>query len=90
MTATQWIIIGFVGQAFFFMRFLIQWLVSEKRKESTIPIQFWYFSLGGSFILLTYAIHRMDPVFIVGQSMGSIIYVRNLMLISNSKKAVSE
>ncbi len=88
MTATHWIAIGLVGQACFFMRFFIQWLASERKKESTIPVQFWYFSLGGSFILLTYAIHREDPVFILGQSMGSIIYIRNLMLISNKKKAL--
>ncbi len=88
MTATHWIVIGLIGQVCFSMRFIIQWVASERKKESTIPLQFWYFSLGGSFILLTYAIHREDPVFILGQSMGSIIYIRNLMLISNKKKAL--
>ncbi len=86
MTTTHWVIFGLVGQVCFSMRFLIQWIVSEKKKESTIPIHFWYFSLGGSVILLTYAIHREDPVFILGQSVGSIIYIRNLMLISNKRK----
>lgn len=90
MTTTQWIILGFVGQAFFFMRFLIQWIVSEKRGESTIPIAFWYCSIGGSIILLSYAIHRQDPVFILGQSTGSIIYIRNLILISRKNKAIVE
>lgn len=90
MTATQWIIIGFIGQACFFMRFLIQWVVSEKRGESIIPLQFWYFSIGGSLILLTYSIHKQDPVFILGQSVGSIIYFRNLILIARKNKTLAE
>ena len=90
MTTTQWIIVGFIGQAFFFMRFLIQWIVSEKRGESTIPLAFWYCSIGGSIIILSYAIHRQDPVFILGQSMGSIIYIRNLILISRKNKTIAE
>ena len=89
MTVTQWLIIGFVGQAFFGARFIIQWIVSEKRRESTIPLAFWYCSIGGSIVLLTYAIHRQDPVFIVGQSLGSIIYIRNLILIDRKKKAIA-
>ena len=89
MTVTQWVIIGFIGQAFFGARFIIQWIVSEKRGESTIPLAFWYCSIGGSIILLTYAIHREDPVFIVGQSLGSIIYIRNLILIDKKKKALA-
>ena len=68
------------------MRFLIQWIVSEKRGESIIPLPFWYFSIGGSLILLTYSIHRQDPVFILGQSVGSIIYIRNLILIGRKKR----
>ena len=88
MTVTQWVIIGFIGQALFGARFIIQWIVSEKRGESTIPLAFWYCSIGGSIVLLTYAIHREDPVFIVGQSLGSIIYIRNLILIDNKKKAL--
>ena len=76
-----WLAVGFGGQALFFMRFLVQWIVSEKRKESQIPIAFWYFSLGGGLVLLVYSIHRRDPVFIAGQGAGVFIYVRNLMLI---------
>jgi len=72
------------------MRFLVQWLVSEKRGKSVIPIYFWYLSLLGGLTLLTYAIHIRDPVFIVGQSMGSFIYIRNLMLIHKNKKSVVE
>jgi len=81
-----WIIIGFAGQSMFFMRFLIQWIVSEKAKKSIIPTSFWYFSIVGSLILLTYAVHIKDPVFIVGQSMGSFIYLRNLYFIKKNKE----
>ena len=89
MTVTQWVIIGFIGQALFGARFIIQWIVSEKRGESTIPLAFWYCSIGGSIVLLTYSIHREDPVFIVGQSLGSIIYIRNLILIDKKKKTLA-
>lgn len=88
MTATYWLIVGFIGQALFGMRFIIQWIISEKRGESVIPLPFWYFSIGGSIILLSYAIHKQDPVFILGQSLGSIIYIRNLILISRKKKTL--
>lgn len=81
-----WIIIGLVGQFLFFMRFFVQWLASEKRGDSVIPVAFWYFSIGGSLILLTYAIYRKDPVFILGQSIGSFIYLRNLTFIYRKKR----
>ena len=90
MSTTHWLIIGFVGQAAFGARFIIQWIVSEKKGESTIPLAFWYCSIAGSVILLTYAIHREDPVFILGQSLGSIIYVRNLILIDRKKRSLAE
>jgi len=89
MTTTYWLVVGFAGQALFGMRFIIQWIISEKRGESVIPLPFWYLSIGGSLILLTYAIHKQDPVFIMGQSLGSIIYIRNLILISRKKKKLS-
>ncbi|MDD3019381.1 MAG: lipid-A-disaccharide synthase N-terminal domain-containing protein [Alphaproteobacteria bacterium] len=76
-----WLAIGFMGQAMFSARFLIQWLASEKVKKSIIPNLFWWFSIGGGSILLIYAIHRADPVFIVGQAAGLFIYVRNIYLI---------
>jgi lipid-A-disaccharide synthase-like uncharacterized protein len=82
-----WIIFGFIGQAMFTMRFFLQWIASEKRKESVIPVSFWYFSLGGGLILLAYAIHRMDPVFILAYLPGNFIYFRNLYFIY--KKRVS-
>lgn len=85
--STEWwlLAIGFTGQAFFFMRFFWQWVVSEKQRRSVIPISFWYFSLLGSFFLLIYAILRRDIVFIVGQSTGSVIYIRNLYLIHRER-----
>ncbi|MGA1861522.1 lipid-A-disaccharide synthase N-terminal domain-containing protein [Deferribacter thermophilus] len=78
--------IGFTGQFLFFMRFFVQWIYSEKMRKSVIPIAFWYFSLGGSICLLTYAILRKDIVFIVGQSTGFLIYIRNLYFIHKEKK----
>lgn len=82
-TEAIWVIVGFAGQFLFMMRFLVQWLVSERVKQSVIPIAFWYFSLGGGSVLLSYAIYRQDPVFIMGQSLGLFIYIRNLLLIRN-------
>lgn len=82
----MWLAIGFAGQVLFFMRFLVQWIVSEKNGRSVIPDVFWYFSLGGGIVLLTYAIHRQDPVFIMGQSVGLLVYVRNIMLLWREKK----
>ena len=89
MTVTQWMIIGFVGQALFGARFIIQWIISEKKGESTIPLAFWYCSIGGSIVLLSYAIHKQDEVFIVGQSLGSIVYIRNLILIDRKRKVLA-
>jgi len=80
------LVIGFTGQFLFFMRFFVQWLYAEKHRKSIIPVAFWYFSLGGSFCLLMYAILRQDIVFIVGQSTGSIIYLRNLYFIHKEKE----
>jgi lipid-A-disaccharide synthase-like uncharacterized protein len=76
-----WLIIGLLAQSMFFLRFFTQWIASEKIKDSVIPISFWYFSILGSLGLLTYALHIKDPVFILGQSMGIFVYIRNLVLI---------
>lgn len=76
-----WIGLGFFGQALFFARFIVQWLVSEKRGESVIPLSFWHLSLLGSIVLLFYSIYRKDPVFIAGFSLNMLIYLRNLALI---------
>ncbi|WP_022850179.1 lipid-A-disaccharide synthase N-terminal domain-containing protein [Limisalsivibrio acetivorans] len=75
------LIFGIAGQIIFFTRFIIQWLYTERQKRSVVPISFWYFSLSGSFILLTYSIIIKDPIFIFGQSLGFIIYLRNLYFI---------
>ncbi len=80
-----WTGVGFLGQALFTGRFVIQWLASEKVKRSVIPTLFWYFSIGGGATLLAYAIHREDPVFIVGQAAGLGIYLRNLWFTRREK-----
>ena len=82
-----WLAVGFVGQALFSLRFIVQWIVSEREKRSIIPIAFWYFSLAGGLTLLAYAIHRRDPVFIVGQAAGLIVYLRNLALVRRERRA---
>ena len=83
---TIWVSIGLLGQALFTMRFLVQWITSEKRKKSVVPVAFWYFSIAGGIILLSYAIYRRDPVFILGQSFGVFIYSRNLYFIFKERK----
>lgn len=80
-TDTIWIATGFLGQGLFFGRWIVQWLASERSASSKVPISFWYLSLVGGLITLAYAIYRKDPVFIAGQSIGSVVYIRNLMLI---------
>ena len=79
------LIIGFLGQGIFASRFIIQWIYSEKKGESLIPISFWYLSILGGLSLLTYAIFRKDPVIISGQLFGILIYSRNLFLIYKKK-----
>ena len=81
-----WILVGLGGQVLFMMRFVVQWIVSEKAKRSVIPVAFWWLSIGGAAILLAYAIWRADPVFILGQSMGFFIYARNLWLIHAERR----
>ncbi|MBM4215133.1 MAG: hypothetical protein FJ173_03045 [Gammaproteobacteria bacterium] len=80
-----WIVIGFIGQALFSMRFIVQWIASERLKRSIIPQAFWYFSLAGGVTLLAYAIHKQDPVFIAGQGLGLVVYIRNLYLIRSGR-----
>ncbi|MGD9486958.1 MAG: lipid-A-disaccharide synthase N-terminal domain-containing protein [Calditrichaceae bacterium] len=81
-----WLLIGFSGQAVFGSRFIVQWISSERAGKSYFPNIFWYLSIAGSLLLLIYAIHQKDPVFIVGQVTGGIIYGRNLILIAKEKK----
>ncbi len=79
-------LIGILGQSCFFLRFLIQWIVSEKQRESTVPIIFWYFSISGACLTFTYAYWRADPVFMIGQSVGIFVYIRNLALIYRKRR----
>jgi lipid-A-disaccharide synthase-like uncharacterized protein len=82
MTADHvWLGVGFLGQVLFTARFLVQWIASEKKRQSVVPVHFWYFSLGGGLTLLAYAIYRVDPVFILGQASGLFVYARNLWFI---------
>lgn len=80
-TATFWLFLGILGQALFSARFLVQWLASEARRRSVVPAAFWWLSLAGGAALLAYAMWRRDPVFIVGQSFGLLVYLRNLTLL---------
>lgn len=82
-----WLAVGLIGQVLFSARFFVQWLQSEKLKKSVIPAAFWYFSVAGGVTLLAYAIHRRDPVFIIGQGAGLIIYFRNLQFLWRSRGA---
>jgi len=88
--ATIWLIIGFLGQGFFFMRFVVQWIASERAKKSIIPSAFWFFSIGGGTVLLIYAIYREDPVFIAGQALGLFIYFRNIFFIVRERREAVE
>ncbi len=81
-----WLGIGFLGQSLFFSRWIIQWIASERKADSQMPLAFWYMSLAGGLIVLSYAIYRRDPVFIAGQGIGSFVYLRNLMLIHANRK----
>jgi len=83
--AAVWVAVGLVGQGCFFLRFVVQWLASERAGRSLVPKAFWYLSIAGSLIILAYAIWRRDPVFVVGQSTGLFVYVRNLILIRRTE-----
>ena len=89
-TEFWWVMFGLGGQLVFTARFLVQWIASERAGRSTIPIMFWYFSLGGGVTLFAYAVHRGDPVFILGQSLGVFIYLRNLWLIYAERRRADE
>ena len=90
MTNLYWLIIGFLGQALFSLRFLVQWWASERERRSVVPLAFWFFSVAGGITLLSYAIYRQDPVFIVGQAGGLIIYMRNLYFIYRERLQAPE
>ncbi len=83
-----WLGLGFFAQALFAARFVVQWIASERAKKSVVPLAFWFLSLAGGGLLLTYAIWRKDPVFILGQSTGFLIYSRNLYLIYKERRVL--
>jgi lipid-A-disaccharide synthase-like uncharacterized protein len=89
-TEQLWLSIGLLGQALFSARFLVQWIASERRRRSVVPLAFWYFSVGGGLTLLAYAIYRRDPVFILGQGAGLFVYARNLWLIYRASERLAE
>ena len=84
-----WVILGFVAQGFFTMRFVVQWIASERARRSVVPETFWYFSFAGGLMLLLYAIYRLDPVFILGQASGLFIYARNIVFIREHKRKLA-
>lgn len=79
-----WLAVGFLGQGMFSSRFLVQWVASERRRASVVPVAFWWLSIAGGGLLLSYALHRRDPVFVLGQAAGLLVYARNLVLIRRS------
>ena len=81
-----WLILGFLGQFIYFLRFAVQWWYSEKAGQSVIPVYFWYLSIAGALIIFAYAIVRKDPVFFLGQALAILIYVRNLYFIKQNKQ----
>jgi lipid-A-disaccharide synthase-like uncharacterized protein len=85
---TFWLTVGFLGQAVFTARFLVQWVVSERKRDSVVPEAFWWLSLVGGAALLSYAIFRRDPVIVAGQGMGLVVYTRNLMLVGKARRSV--
>src|SRR3954464_13360125 len=84
-----WVLLGFLAQAFFTMRFLVQWLASERAGKSVIPLAFWWFSIGGGLLLFVYALYRRDPVFILGQGFGVFVYLRNLQFVLRERRQAS-
>ena len=89
-TEIVWLGLGFMAQLMFSMRFIVQWIASERARRSIVPETFWYFSLVGGAMLLAYAIYRLDPVFIMGQAMGLVIYSRNIYFIRSNRKQERE
>lgn len=84
-----WVLIGLSAQALFTMRFLVQWIASERAGHSVIPLAFWLFSIGGGLLLLIYSLYRRDPVFIAGQAFGVFVYLRNLYFVLRERKTAA-
>jgi lipid-A-disaccharide synthase-like uncharacterized protein len=81
-----WVLLGYAGQSLFAMRFIVQWVASERVGRSVMPIAFWFFSMGGGILLLVYALYIRDPVFIIGQGLGLFVYLRNLHFVFRERK----
>lgn len=84
-----WITIGLTAQLMFSLRFIVQWIATEKARASIIPETFWYFSFAGGVLLLAYAVYRLDPVFMLGQATGLVIYSRNIYFIWSRKRTIA-
>jgi lipid-A-disaccharide synthase-like uncharacterized protein len=81
-----WVLLGYVGQSLFAMRFIVQWVASERVGRSVIPVAFWFFSIGGGVLLFVYALYIRDPVFIIGQGLGLFVYLRNLYFVFRERR----
>jgi lipid-A-disaccharide synthase-like uncharacterized protein len=81
-----WVLLGFIAQAFFTARFVVQWIASERAGKSVVPLTFWLLSIGGGVLLLAYALYRRDPVFIAGQGFGVFVYLRNLFFVMRERR----
>src|ERR1700720_1122881 len=89
MQLNWWVVLGYAGQALFAMRFIVQWVASERVGRSVIPTAFWFFSIGGGVLLFAYALYIRDPVFIIGQGLGLFVYLRNLHFVLRERPAKS-
>ena len=89
-TEMVWLTVGFAAQLMFSMRFIVQWIASERARQSIVPEVFWYFSFAGGAMLFAYAVYRVDPVFILGQGTGLLIYARNIHFIWRQKRTNAE
>jgi lipid-A-disaccharide synthase-like uncharacterized protein len=85
-----WVLLGFIAQAFFTARFVVQWIASERAGRSVVPLAFWLLSIGGGVLLLAYALYRRDPVFIAGQSFGVSVYLRNLYFVLRERRQIAQ
>ena len=90
MKLSWWVLLGYAGQALFTMRFVVQWIATERARKSVIPVAFWFFSIGGGLLTLIYGLVKREPVIIIGQLASNIIYVRNLMLIFKHRASGSQ
>ena len=87
MKLTWLVLVGYAGQALFTMRFVVQWIATERAKKSVFPVAFWFFSIGGGLLLFVYALTIKDPVFILGQGFGVFVYLRNLYWVMRDRGA---